>query len=391
MMDRESEYLLHLLGAYVREEEPEIWPDTDWKRLRHLAYINNLIGVLDYMAMSYGICPEEAAASVRRGCMAMISGIAQRTAMAEMLSGELSRQGIDHILMKGYVLRNYYPVPELRTFGDIDLVIRREDRAKSHALMLQLGYRVKNDWEPVYSYMKPQEHYELHTELLETDISDRMDFRRYFRDPWRYAEREGDHCYYFRPAFHFLYLLVHLAKHIRGSGAGIRLYMDVAVFVRHFGDTLDWNWIRAELEKLCFTDFAGTVLDFIRRYFGIESPITPNTADARTLELLAAFTVSGGVFGRSGHDSAAMTLKSEKPEASRLGAVFRKLFPAARTIESRYTYLQGRPWLLPVAWIHRLFRTKDAWGQHAREAKDILEADTEEVRRIRSLYERIGL
>lgn len=389
-MDHESEYLLHLMGAYLREAEPEGAADADWKQLQHLAHINNLTGVFDYMAMTYDLCPE-AAASMRQVCMATITGYANRAAMAEMLSGELTRQGIDHILMKGYVLRDYFPVPELRAFGDIDLVIRREDRAKSHELMLQLGYQVKNDWEPVYSYKKPREHYEFHTELLETDISDRMDFRRYFADPWQYAEAAGEHCYRFRPEFHFLYLLVHLAKHIHGSGAGIRLYMDIAAFARHFGNDLDWNWIRGELEKLQFTDFAGTVLDFVQRYFGIGSPITPGTTDAGTLEALAEFTVSGGVFGRSGHDSAAMTMKSEKPETTRLGAVLRKLFPAAKTIESRYTYLQGRPWLLPVAWIHRLVKTRAALCQHTREARELLSADREEIRNLQNLIHRIGL
>lgn len=390
-MDRESEYLLHLMGAYLRNEAPRIRSDLDWTRIVDLAQIHSLVGVLGYMVTSYPLCSEEMSAGLRRGCMMTMAQFAHRTALAQMLCEELAGQGIDHILMKGYVLREYYPIPELRTFGDIDMVIRPSDREKSHALMARLGYDVKTDWEPVYSYTKANEHYELHTELMETDISERMDFRAYFRDLWQYAEPAGDHSYRFQPEFHFLYLLAHLAKHIRGSGAGIRMYMDVAVFIRHFGDTLDWAWIRKELEKLHFAEFANTVLAFIQKYFNVESPISGGGVEAAVLETLAEYTVSGGVFGRSGADSGTITLKQEKKPTSRLGTIAHRLFPPVRTIERRYTYLKKHPWLLPAAWIHRLVKSRSMLGQHASEARQILSADSDEVCRLRNMMKNIGL
>lgn len=391
-MDRESEYLLHLLGAYIREEEPEIRPDTDWDKLFRLAHIHAVPGILGNMVMSWDLCADRKNdAFAREICMSTIAGFAHRGALADLFLERLAESGIDHIVMKGYVLKDYYPVPELRTFGDIDMVIRPEDRKKCHERMLALGYPVKTDWEPVYSYKRPDEYYEIHTELVEVDVSPKADYRSYFRDPWRHAVPAGHHRYQLRPEYHFLYLLVHLAKHMKGSGAGVRLYLDLAAFIRHFGGSPDWNWVAGELEKLGLTDFAAVILAFIQRYFGIESPLALPSVAEELLEELAAYTVSGGVFGQDDRDSGTNTLKAEKTDAPRFAVVLKRLFPAAKTIESRYTYLQGRPWLLPVAWIHRLFRTKDTWGQHALEAKDILEADTEAVRKIRRLYEKIGL
>ena len=49
------------------------------------------------------------------------------------------------------------------------------------------------------------------------------------------------------------------------------------------------------------------------------------------------------------------------------------------------------PWLLPAAWVHRLVKTRKTWGDHAREAKSILGADPEKVRRVRKLQSDIGL
>ena len=389
-MEKESEYLFHLLGAFIRDEAPRDPDGVDLEKLKHLAHIHSVDGIFGYMAMSFGLFPKELS-SFRSRCMATISGLGQRAALAEMLFEKLSHHGIDYLLMKGYILKDYYPVPELRTYGDIDLVIRREDREKCHGLMQELGYRIKTDWEPVYSYVKPMEHFEFHTELLETDISETVDCRDYFRDPWQYAVSCGDHRYEFTPEYHFLYLIAHLAKHVAASGAGARMYLDLAAFIRRFEEQVDWNRIREELEKSKLAAFANTALTFVEQYFGVESPLELRPVDEEVLEALASMTADGGVFGRIGLDIGVNTLKDQEANVTRMQTVFRRLFPAAKTIESRYTYLQGRHWLLPVAWIHRLVRTRKTWSAHAQEAKNILGADLEEVRSVQRLQKAIGL
>lgn len=394
-MEREYTYLLHLLGAYLREEEPQVWEDVDWVKLVQLTQIHCVTGILGYMTMSWPICPDEQMkASLRGVCLNTIALFARRAALADVFSQTLSRNGIDHIIMKGFVLREYYPVPELRTFGDIDLVIRPEDRKKSDELLRSLGYQPETDWEPVFSYTKDVEYYEIHSEIMEVNVSEKADYRGYFRDPWRYAEAAGDHRYQFKPEFHFLYLLTHIAKHVTGSGAGIRMYLDVAAFLRRFGTSLDWDWIRQELEKLRFTDFANIVLLMVQEAFGVGSPIPLQAVEEETMGSFLKFTMDGGVFGRVGRDSGTESLKKQsrgREKISRVGTVARRLFPAAKTIESRYTYLQDKPWLLPAAWIHRLVKTRDTWQQHTEEAQNILLADKEEVRKIQKLYEKLGL
>ena len=389
-MERESEYLFRLLGAYIRGEAPGDAAGLDAEKLKHLANIHSVDGIFCYMAMRHGLFPAERGA-FRAECMAVIGGYAKRAALAEMLFEEMNRRGIDHVLMKGYVVKDYYPVPELRTYGDIDVLIRAEDRQKCHDLMVELGFEVKSDWEPVYSYVRGLEFYELHTQLLETDISAAVDCRDYFSDPWAHVKCMGGHRYQFTPEYHFLYLLAHLAKHVAASGAGARMYLDLAAFVLHFGAEADWAWIREELEKTGLAAFANTALTFVERYFGVESPMELRPVGADTLEALADLTAEGGVFGRFAVSGGTVTLRNETRGGGRLAAICRQLFPAAKTIESRYTYLQKRPWLLPVAWMHRVVRTWSKLGGHAAEAKDILSADETEVRRLRRMLREIGL
>lgn len=273
-MNKEAIYLLKILKCFVLGEQPETF-DGDWDQLIQLAEIHSVIGILGYMVMSY---PDESNAAVygklRKLCFASVNCFLQRAKCMEELIRQMDALEIEHLIFKGYVVRQYYPVPELRSFGDIDFLIRPEDRKKSDTLMRNAGFQVKTDWEPVYSYYRGDEYYEIHTDVMEVDVSDKADYRGYFRKIWEHAHLVGTHTWELSPEFHFLYLLTHIAKHISGSGAGIRMYMDIAVFIRHFGDTLDWDYIQGELQTLCLSDFANMVLAVVQDYFGVNSPIS---------------------------------------------------------------------------------------------------------------------
>ena len=394
-MDREAQYLLHLLGAFLRQEAPENPGELDWGKLMQLSGIHTVSGILGYMAMSWSICPDrERKAELRGACLATIDVYNRRGALADQLLERLNTAGIDHIVMKGYVFRECYPVPELRTYGDIDLVIRPEDRQKCNELMLSLGYRLDHDWEPVYSYLRQDEFYEIHTQIMEIDVSDKANHRDYFDSAWDYVRLKSGHSYRFTPEFHFLYMITHIAKHVVSSGAGARMYLDVAAFIRHFGASLDWGYIRQELEQLRLSDFANIVLTMTQRCFGVESPLPLMPVQEDTWNDFLEFTMAGGIFGRVGRDSGTNSLTSQNRSEegiSRIGTVVKRLFPAAKTIESRYTYLRDKPWLLPVAWVHRLVITRDTWQQHTQEAQGIMSADLDQVRKIKELYTRLGL
>jgi hypothetical protein len=346
------------------------------------------------MGRIYPICGEpQIQAQLRSLYLNTVSVFTRRNVLADAMAAELEQAGIDHILMKGYVLRDLYPVPELRTFNDIDIVIRQEDRIRCHERMLALGFQQHTDWEPVYSYVRGNELYEIHTELMEIDVSRKGAQRAYFQSYWDHALPLREHSYRFTPEFHFLYLLTHIAKHVHGSGAGIRMYLDIAAFVRHYGDTQDWDWVRQELQTLQLSRFADVVFTALEDWFGIRCPFAFHRVSRQVLESFCGFTLEAGVFGHYQRDAAVTALKHEDPgdESSRFRQVLRKTFPKAETIQSRYTYLQDKPWLLPAAWVHRLVKNREKLGLRTRQMQQIISADPEEVRKMRKLMGDIGL
>ena len=392
-MEQEELFLLDVLKSFVREEKLNFDRELDWPRLLRLAMIHAVDGILGYMAMQ-SPCPqtEPLLPLLKKKCFASVASNVQRTALADELLTKLDDFGIDHLLFKGYVVRRCFPMPELRMFGDIDLLIRPEDRARCHAMMQELGFEVKTDWEPVYSYCRGQEIYELHTELLETDISEKLDCRSYFRSAWAYAVQTGEHTWELKPEYHFLYLLTHIAKHIHGAGAGIRMYLDLAAFIRHGREETDWAFVAGALDQLGLRTFADYALTLTERYLGTESPIPLQPLSPESFEAFAEFTMAGGIFGTFGRDSGLLTLKNA-PDNSRprFLTVLRRLFPPASQLKPRYTYLQRRPWLLPAAWVHRFFRTRKTWSRHAQEAKSILNTDGFSVEKLKQVYRDLGL
>lgn len=394
IMNEESLYLLKILKGFIKNENPGSF-SGNWMHLIQLANIHSVSGILGYMAMNY---PDEsnaqAAPLMRKQCLQTIGIFSQRAERMKKLIGLMNENGVDHLLFKGYIVKDYYPIPELRSYGDIDFLIRQDDRRKSDVLMIQNGFERKTDWEPVFSYLKELEYYEVHTDVMEVDVSDKADYKSYFSHTWERAKLAEGHTWVLSPEDHLLYLLTHIAKHISSSGAGIRMYMDIAVYLQHFENELNWNYLQQELSKLCLIDFANMVLSIVQEYFGVVSPIPLKQIDTQVRDEFMEFTMAGGIFGHVGRDSGLVYLKRQDrndERVSRARTFIKRLFPSAKSIESRYTYLQGRRWLLPIAWIHRFFRTKDKWGYHAKEAQSIMNTDTEEVLKLKRIYKEIGL
>lgn len=398
MKDIYAKYI-SILRAFVQDTAPAALDAAELTKILSLANINSTGGIVCYTYMAHPEMIDSGILSfMRKQCLNEISLYANRAEQMKALIDELDKNDIDCLLFKGFIVRQYYPLPELRTFGDIDFVIRKEDRAKCDDLMKSLGYEPRDDWEPVYSYAKGTEYYEIHTDVMEIDVSDKADYMSYYSHIWEHVQPstvvEKPHVLEFTPEFHFLYLLTHIAKHISGSGAGIRMYLDIAFFIKHFGGSIDWQWIREELKELRFEEFANMTLSVVEQWFGVDSPLELKPISEQIKSDFMDFTLAGGVYGYIGRDKGTVFLKQQgrnEEEVSKIKTLLYHMFPPAKVMENRYSYLQKHQWLLPVAWAHRFAGSRKEWGRFADHTKDILRADSEEVLKLKRIYKEIGL
>ena len=153
----------------------------------------------------------------------------------------------------------------------------------------------------------------------------------------------------------------HLAKHLNSTGAGIRMVMDLALFLKAYQDKLDRDYIRAQLELLRMDRFVKTVLYASGEWFGIPANIDPAgvQADPDMLDQLKYYIMTGGIFGFERDDSirrlrSGISGRTERASfLIRLKALWRIAFPKKKHMVYFIPALERYPVLLPAAWIKR--------------------------------------
>ena len=381
-----------LLGSFVNDTSPSDEITWDIPQLLRTAEEQILLPVLAYENKCRPLFDNRNVCNRLDKILynAVVTNL-NRFAAFDELSEKLTEHGIAHMPVKGYYLRKLYPVQELRTFRDIDLLIHHEDRQKVHKLMLSLGYTVKENWEPTYTYVNDVECYEIHTNLMDGNLDDRANLQAYFDTAWEYAVIDDGLRYRPDDDFHFIYTVCHLAKHLYGGGAGMRMYLDTALFIKNKDDSLNWQNISNEFEALGLSDFFHTVMNACRVWFGIKTVCVLPEPDKEALDKLLSYTLDSDLFGHS-RNHAVIELRNGKDETmSRSQVLLKMLFPSAADIESRYTFLKNRHYLLPIAWIVRLFVNLQLIPNRLGKMKQVAKADKNDVETYDGFMNRIGL
>lgn len=355
-MTTEQRFFICVLADHLQGRETAV-PDEalDWDALLSLGRSHQLSAIL--YAQCQNFLPEKYEETLSREHATALFYNANREAVVARLMETLEEEEIPHFIVKGAAVAAYYPVKALRTMGDTDLVIHTEDRLRAHAIMQAQGFENKSRFEDrEWVYYKDQMEFELHDHLVYSETITRSDHESFFNDFWQYY-RDGELDW----SFHLLFLLLHLRKHLMNEGVGFRQFMDVAVVTKNCA-ALDWTWIAAKLGELSMMDFARTVFALNAAWFGVETPIPGKVLDESFLEEATALVSRNGVFGfdnAENRDNAAVNAvrgqENSRQAMSRLA--IRKVFPPyeALIVVPHYSFLRGRRWLLPAAWVYRFF------------------------------------
>ena len=199
--------------------------------------------------------------------------------------------------------------------------------------------------------------FELHDHMFYEPLRNNVDYRAFFDKAWDYAADGID------PNFHLLYMIAHMAKHIINSGIGFRAFLDLVFCCEYEGEKLRWDWIKSRLEDLQLIDFAKTCFTLCREWFHVETPLSYGILDSEFFINATDKAFDDGIFGLENkqNEAAASAKQISRTEAPYfIGAVkltLRRIFPSYRDMQlvPWYSFLDGRPWLLPAAWIYRWF------------------------------------
>ena len=352
-MDKEQKYLIELSRAYLDEERISLKGDIDYKRLYSLAREHNLCGVL-YCAVKNAESKDVIEKELFNRLENTFFDLVYTSNMQVQTLGEvkalLSQAQIRFVLFKGTVLRNLFPVAESRSMGDTDLLIDKENRNKVKELLTANGFICKSSNGPVWDYEKNGVLFEIHTSALNGKAGS-GDVKEHFENAIERAVFNGYEGT-FPDEYHFEYLIAHIAHHFCFYGAGIKLVLDLAAVLKKCNVNLDR--VLLNLSECELSDFARVILSVCFKWYGVGRDFGISTQ--KTEDFLACH----GAFGNSNRSTAAVLERRAIEENASSGKIISKmrlLFPSYEKMKEipYIKFIEGRPYLTPLAWAYRLF------------------------------------
>ena len=236
-MDYTQEVFIKLLSEYIDGN----WDFTineekvDWNQLVELSSIHSVCGII-YLSLKEKNVNRKNLMDYLQSRFNKESGFAIRQQIVyDRTLSLFEKYGIKNVVSKGYVLKKLYPNEEVRTMGDMDILISEENSKKTDEMLKENGYTIDNVFVNEIGYAKSGCAIEIHTSLMDDDLGNDFDYSSYFKEKSKYAlPYRGEYTYVLKNEDHLIYLLAHIAKHFYNEGCGIRMIMDIAVFTKKY-------------------------------------------------------------------------------------------------------------------------------------------------------------
>ena len=248
-------YFLHLLKCGLKTEKPEEPPvGIDFEAIFELAKkqdVENIVFLsIDQLENNidsnlYSIWQE---AYYKR-----MKYLAFQDMALEELIEVFTKAGIDCMPLKGSVIKNYYPSPDLRCMGDIDFLVREQNRQVVRDIMHSLGYEddLLDDGQ-VDSFRRSKlEYIEVHYDFSAKNHV----MHKVFTIDWDKLVPNGT-PHLFKQTFEDLYFfnMGHYVKNMHNKGMGLRGIVDTFVLWNRLSDDEQVSLIN-RFEEIGINDF----------------------------------------------------------------------------------------------------------------------------------------
>ena len=251
------------------------------------------------------------------------------------------REGIDYMPLKGCKMKALYPKPELRQMGDADILIRVEQYDRIVPVMESLGFTASGESDHELIWKHDDLYLELHKRVMPAGQ----------QSGWEWAVRREGTCYSMGPEDEFVYLFTHFAKHYRNGGIGCRHVVDLWVYLRSHPELKEAE-VLAQLEQTGLLEFYENIRRLIAAWFE-NGPLDEKT------DFITQYIFCSGSWGTMESAAVARAVRYAEPDSGdgKWSYLRRTLFPSVEGLHFKYRYpfLKRAPFLLPVAWIIRLF------------------------------------
>ena len=355
-MDLNQQFFIKTLSDHLHRVNTQISYEIDWGEILRLSKSHQVEGIVYHQCKRF--MPSEVLQIFDDITSTTLYYYVNRRVALKEVVVNLEKNEISYAVVKGFGIAEYYPIPALRTMGDNDIIVHRNDMSAAMEEMRSIGYKgIENDKADSWGCVKNKITFEIHDRLVSGTEFLRPEQENFFNNYDQYLVNGGLDW-----SFHFLFLIIHLRKHFMNSGVGIRQFMDLAVLIQNC-PKLDWAWIEEKLEELDLFRFTQSCLLLLEKWFGVELPINcdHNKMDHHFYEEVTDRILKNGVFGKNNtsnkgnYDRNVLINSRGWLLLRRFRYVVRNMLPPydyMRTYPG-CNYVDGRPYLLFIAWGHR--------------------------------------
>lgn len=339
----EFDYLIHLLKCVLTDEKPDEKPDSiSFKRLFKLARDHSVANMAFYAVEQLSVQPEEPLLSEwsQLRDKDIVKDITQLSEL-EMIGTAFAEAGVRFLPLKGCILKNYYPQSDMRTMSDIDILIDEENAAKVRDVLSELGYSCEEfgiDVHDVY-FKPPVMNVEVHRQFFGTHG---QEFIGVFDDAFAMCSPPEGSRYSFTDECFFAYILSHTAKHYNDGGTGIRSIMDIWVYMKAKGASLN-------AEKACSMLDGSGLGELVRDFIKLSQIWFDGAEGTEKYQKMTGYILSSGTYGTIEN-----SVENRVQNGGKLHYLFRAMFPDFFYMKQTYPVLQKAPVLLPFCWLARL-------------------------------------
>ncbi len=345
---------INILKSYIWDETIVLPYDTDFSELFNLSKIHEVTGIVAAVGRKCGyLVPADIIKKFDASLVASVFYSADCDSVYAEVSSALAEKSIKNIAVKGPVIKRYYPDPDLRTMGDIDLVIHKDDMANARKVVESLGFEIEECGVDEYKYIRNKSCVELHEDLTSKDFGNNVDYKEEMQKIFDNIKNPDEFSQELTDEFHLVYMILHIASHLVGRGCGVRQLMDIALLLKKTDIDMDIVW--RELESLKLTRLAHNIFYLCNVWFGVKCD--EYVADSKLYETLSDYIILGGVFG-DGEDRENNGTLRESYRKSTLGFLFARAFPPIAYMRASIGWFREKPaFLLPIAWVYRWIRS----------------------------------
>lgn len=260
----------------------------------------------------------------------------------KQLKKQFNKHQIDYVMLKGIILKKLYPTTDMRTMGDIDILIKPSQRQQVKEIMTSLGYKTlvyKKNNEDVYE-KEPSITIEIHTELFET----KSIYFHHYKNIWNNLIKHSTNTEYeFSIDDFYIFIITHFAKHYFHAGSGLRNILDIYLFRNKYSNKLNKNYIETKLKKMNLLEFETDILNLIDVWFKNQD----HTASTKEMQ---QFIFDSGINGKQEN----IYYNQMKKYKTKTNYLLNRLFLPIPEMKNRYPILTKIIILLPILWLYRI-------------------------------------